>query len=90
MYCTMQNRLWDITFWDGSKLIGSAENIVAPNEVEAVKRGLRAMSHRKREQKHAKQLLQLKAYLDAPNTCTVPDGMRVFVVEKDRGTKVIG
>ena len=89
-YCTTQDGLWDVTFWDGSKLIGCAENIVAPDKDQAVKRGVRAMSHRSKQQKHLRQFVQLKKHVDMPNCCQAPDGVRVFAARKERGVKVIG
>jgi len=91
MYCSnAQNELWDVTIWDGSRLIGTAENIVAPDKRQAVKRGIRAISHRSRRQKHQEQFSQLLNHINMPNCCDPPDGVRVFAAEKERGNLVIG
>jgi len=83
--------LYSITFWDGSTLIATAENIVAGNEQEAVRNGLRAIDHRRRSTKNWEQLATLQKHLEYPTIFPMPpDGVRVFAAEKPRGVKVIG
>jgi len=77
--------LYNVTFWDGSTLIATAENIVAGNEQEAVRNGLRAIDHRRRSTKNWEKHLEYPTIFPMP-----PDGVRVFAAEKPRGVKVIG
>jgi len=84
-------KLYDVTIWDGSMLIATAENIVAGNEQEAVRNGLRAIDHRRRSTKNWEQLATLQKHLEYPTIFPMPpDGVRVFAAEKPRGVKVIG
>ena len=84
------SNLYDVTFWDGSRLITSTENIVASDEQQAVMASLRAIKHRRRPGRYSHQLEQLQKHLDAPTVFDRPDGLRVFAAEKPRGVKVIG
>ena len=86
----MSNRLYDVTYWDGSRLIATAENIIARDERQAVRRGLRAIGHRSRVPHHGQQLAALAQHLDLPNVKPAPDGVRAFAAEKPRGVKVVG
>lgn len=86
----MSNKLWDVTYWDGSRLIATAENIVAGNSRSAVRSGLRAIGHRRRTPHNGRQLVALKDHLDTPSIYPAPDGVRVFAAEQRRGVKVIG
>jgi hypothetical protein len=86
----MSNKLWDLTYWDGSRLIATAENIVAPDGQQAVRNGLRAIGHRSRTPHNGRQLVALAQHMDYPKTYPAPDGLRAFAAEKPRGVKVIG
>ena len=86
----MSNKLFDVTYWDGSRLIATAENIVAGDDRQAVRRGLRAIGHRSRAPHHGLQLAALARHLDFPSINPAPDGLRAFAAEKPRGAKVIG
>ena len=80
-------KLFDVTVWDGSRLVATAENIVAGDEQEAVKNGIKAIASRR----HAKEIGPLYRHLFEPwKQPEVPDGIRVFVAGKQRGKLVIG
>lgn len=83
-------KLYDVTVWDGSMLIATAENIVAGNEREAVENGLRAIDHRRRSMRNLEQLAQLREHLEYPSIRPAPDGVRAFAAEKPRGALVVG
>ena len=83
------SKLWNVTYWDGSRLIATAENIIARDERQAVRRGLRAIDHRSRVPHHNRQLGALAQHLDLPNVKPAPDGIRAFAAEKPRGKRVV-
>ena len=86
----MGSELYDVTYWDGSRLIASAKDIIARDERQAVRRGLRAIHHRSRVPYHDQQLAALAQHMDLPSIHPVPDGIRAFAAKKQRGVKVVG
>ena len=80
--------LFDVTIWDGSRLLHTAENIVAANDKQAVPAALRAIASRSRNRmQHAEILRSLNDHLTKGRPA--PDGVRVFVAQKQRGKQVI-
>ena len=84
----MSRKLFDVTIWDGSRLLHTAENIVAENRDQAVPAALRAIASRSRNRmKHADILRALDDHLTRGRPA--PDGIRVFAAEKSRGVQVV-
>lgn len=80
--------LFDVTIWDGSRLVATAENIVAGDERGAVLAGLKAIGARGRKPGVAwAVLVQLREYLEGHGAA--PDGIRAFAAEKPRGVRVV-
>ena len=82
--------MYDVTFWNGSYLIATAERVVAKDKRKAAKAGLRCIDHRKRTPHNIHQLLALRKHLEYPSLHPAPDGIRIFVAEVDRGERVVG
>lgn len=82
------NQLYDITIWDGSRLLLTADNIVASDTRDALVRGLLAIASRSRKRyDYADTIYQLKRHLDGQGPA--PDGIRAFVAERPRGIQVV-
>lgn len=82
-----QKKLWKVSFWDGSRLINMAENIVAPNKDEAVIRAIRAISHRRRAIHPALRALYHNLTIPYP-TDPAPDWLAVYVAGVGLGERV--
>ena len=86
------SNLFDVRFYNGSRFIAYAENIVAWNEQKAVRAALGAISSRGRMSKNEEDLRLLGAlakHLDLPKIHEMPEGVRVFVAQVNLGQQVI-